>query len=393
MEKYKIKILFVIICASIGGIEKAFVNLINELCKTNSFEINIFMFTHKGALLNDFPNDIYLYPEDNLTRLIGITQKDAWEEGIGVGIKRLLLGGISKYVSQKLAYKIAMKNVDKLEGFDVVISFMQSKTASLYGGTNEFVLNKVSAKKYCTFIHADLEKHNMITEYNHKIYQKFDKIASVSKSCEKIFINTWPDLNPKACIVENCCNIDEIRELSKEEIEYKKRKINFITVARFGPEKGIVRGIKIFAKLKKYSDLYIWHVVGTGVEEKRARELIKQEGLEDNIILYGEKKNPFPYMKNSDALLILSYWEAAPMVIQEANVLGIPILSTETRSARELIEDRKIGIVCDNSEDGIYQMLTNILQNPLIIEKIKANIHRKENNNRQIIQFTDMICK
>lgn len=392
MSKCKIKILFVTIYAGIGGIERAFVNLINELSKMNRYEINIFMFTHKGAFFNAFPNNVHIYPEDNLLRLVGITQKDAWNEGIEVGIKRLFLGGISKYISQETAYKIAMRNIGKMEGYDIVISYMQSRTASLYGGTNEFALNKVSAKKYCAFIHADLEKYNMITKYNYEIYKKFDKVASVSKSCERLFINTWPDLYEKACTVENCCNIDEIRELSEAEISYKRSTINFVTVARFGPEKGIVRGIKIFAKLKKYSDLYTWHIVGTGVEEAKARELVKKEGLEDNIIFHGEKKNPFPYMKNSDALLIPSYREAAPMVIQEAHVLGIPVLSTETRSAREMIEDRKIGIVCENSDDGIYQMLINLLHNTSLLKKIRNNICRKENNNRQIDQFTDMIC-
>lgn len=80
------------------------------------------------------------------------------------------------------------------------------------------------------------------------------------------------------------------------------------------------------------------------------------------------------------------------MVIQEAHVLGIPILSTETRSAREMIEDKKIGIVCENSDKGIYQMLLKIMLHTSILNKIKTNIHRKENNNRQIDQFTDMIC-
>lgn len=392
MNERKTKLLFVTIHAGIGGIERAFVNLINELNKTKRFEIDIFMFTHKGTFFNTFPNDARFYPEDNLLRLIGITQKDAWNEGIEIGIKRLFLGGVSKYISQKAAYKIAMKNVCKMEGYDIVISFMQSRITGLYGGTNELVLNKVSAKKYCTFIHTDLEKSNMITKYNYEIYRRFDKIASVSKSCEKLFVNTWPDLAEKACIVENCCNINEIRELSNEDIRYKRSTINFVTVARFGPEKGIVRGIKIFAKLKEYSNLYTWHVVGTGAEEAKARELIKQEGLEDNIILHGEKKNPFPYMKKSDALFLPSYREAAPMVIQEAHVLGIPVLSTETRSAREMIEDRKIGIVCENSDKGIYQMLIKLLQNTSILEKIRTNIQRKENNDRQIDQFTDMIC-
>lgn len=49
------------------------------------------------------------------------------------------------------------------------------------------------------------------------------------------------------------------------------------------------------------------------------------------------------------------------MVFDEAIVLKLPILTTNTLSAKELVSDRNAGVVCDNSDDGIYNMLHSVL--------------------------------
>ena len=86
------------------------------------------------------------------------------------------------------------------------------------------------------------------------------------------------------------------------------------------------------------------------------------------------KKNPFPYVAKADVFLLPSFHEAAPMVFGECWALGIPVISTETSSAREMVEENKIGIVCQNSEEGIYKALKQFLDekiNTLMIEGLK----------------------
>lgn len=50
------------------------------------------------------------------------------------------------------------------------------------------------------------------------------------------------------------------------------------------------------------------------------------------------------------------------MVFNEALTLEIPILTTRTLSAKELIESRNIGIVCENESDSIFEMLDSVLK-------------------------------
>lgn len=86
----------------------------------------------------------------------------------------------------------------------------------------------------------------------------------------------------------------------------------------------------------------------------KINQLINEKGLSNDIDLVGKKNNPFVYIKNADFFLLPSFHEAAPMVYGEAISLGVPVVTTNTISAKELIEERDYGIVCENSEEGIY---------------------------------------
>ena len=63
-------------------------------------------------------------------------------------------------------------------------------------------------------------------------------------------------------------------------------------------------------------------------------------------------------MLNADYLFVPSLHEAAPMVFDEANVLGLKIISTNTTSAAEMIDED--GIICDNSSEGIESVLSEL---------------------------------
>ena len=267
---------------------------------------------------------------------------------------------------------------------------MHGKTGSFYGGTNEFVLNKVKAEKYYTFIHGDIKMANLDTAFNRKLYKRFDKIANVSESCKRLLIETWPEFAERAYVVENCCDIEEIKRLAEEKVEYARRGMNFVTVARLDTVKAIVRTIEIFSKIRAAHSDFIWHIVGEGKDRIHIGHAIGEYGMEEHIILHGEKKNPYPYIKNSDAFLLVSYQEAAPLVYQEAHILRVPILTTDTRSAKEMVEETKTGLVCENSEEGIYHMICQVLENPGILERIRRDMPEK-NNKKALEQFISMV--
>ena len=50
-------------------------------------------------------------------------------------------------------------------------------------------------------------------------------------------------------------------------------------------------------------------------------------GLEDNIKFLGKKKNPYPYYKLADAVVLSSDYEGYPVVFLESYILNKPIIT------------------------------------------------------------------
>ena len=97
-------------------------------------------------------------------------------------------------------------------------------------------------------------------------------------------------------------------------------------------------------------------------------------------------------MVNADLLLITSYHEAAPMVIDEAYALGIPVLTVETTSSREMVTERAGGWVCANSQQGINEALAEVLGRPGALRKKKSDLAKMQADNTEAYrQFKELI--
>ena len=123
------------------------------------------------------------------------------------------------------------------------------------------------------------------------------------------------------------------------------------------------------------------HVVGSGLMESMLKETVKALQMEENVIFHGQQSNPYGYMAAADLFLMSSFHEAAPMVIEEAASLGIPILTTNTTSSNEMVVQTGAGWVCENSEESLSQMLCNILSNPTKLKEKKKQLQKLRMDN------------
>lgn len=190
------------------------------------------------------------------------------------------------------------------------------------------------------------------------MYARFDVIAACSQGCADTFLKCNPDLAKKVIVVPNCHRFDDIRgKARKAPVILSDKKLNVVTIARLGNEKGVARAIRAIADLGTEKELLQYYVIGDGVQRNAIEQCIRENSLEQCVTLCGAIADPYGYLKAADLLLIPSYSEAAPLVVGEAVCLGTPILSTETSSAREMIESPGFGWVCDNSTNAIRNYL------------------------------------
>lgn len=343
----------------IGGVQKSLLNFIKKVSKDN--DVTLLLFASVGAYMDALPENLKVITVGKTMSLLGLSHSEA--KNCGLGLISTIYRVIAKVFGFPLAIRMMLLFSPKInDEYDVAISYLQdSATKKFYGGCNLYTLKKIKAEKYISFIHSDYSCFGGDTKHNINILSKFDEIALVSESCKKIFDTMVAHLSYKSTVVYNLIDEDGVLSLANENpVIYDKSKIQLVSVSRITHEKGIDRLVNAFYEAeKRYPDRLQLNIVGDGKMSGKIKNMISNLNLKDKVILHGEQLNPYRYMKNADILVISSYQEAAPMVINEAYALGLKVLSTQTSSALEMI-DKSQGWVCENSETGLKNSLLEI---------------------------------
>lgn len=368
------KILFGITSLTLGGAERVLVDLANELSK--KYEVTIMTIYAKGELKNQLSEKVKLKSLEQKSYL----ELSNFQKHFGMPLKILL--------EKSIIYK------NKIKGdYDVEIAFLEGPITRLFSTQN------VKTKKIA-WIHNDISqvfgkgiKAKLKKNLDEKNYSKFETLVFVSKDNLKNFEKTYPDIKNSKEVIYNYINKAQVIEKAKEEQKEKfdTKFINFVTVARLVPQKGIDRLIKVHSKLLKDGLFHNIYVIGDGPEKEKLQELIKKENVDETFNLLGKKENPYPYIKNADYFCLLSQFEGYGMVLEEAKILGKPIIITNT-AAREAVENYGNAKIVENTEQGIYDGIKEIIKNYNLKEENDSLKKKLEYNNEFIIeQIEDLI--
>lgn len=376
----------------VGGIQKSLCNLLWELERNGGYEVTLVLFSPVGEYMDRIPPSVKCIFPKSLFRYMGVSQGEM--KGADI-LKRGFLAAVCKIFGRSASIMIMRMSQRKLpESYDCAISFLHNgRKYSFFGGAQDFVLHCINAERRITFLHDDYNKCGANHALNNKIMAKFDLIASCSDGCRSVFESAVPELKPKSVTVRNCNNIEEIRALAEQDaIVYDPEKLNLLCAARLSPRKGIDRAIEATRVLLEKNIPVMLHILGSGVMEEELKQKVKDYGLEESVVFYGEQGNPYRFMKNADIFLLTSYHEAAPMVIDEAYILGVPTLTTRTNSSDEMVTDRECGWVCENSQEALNDMLSRVLTDKNELMAIKTRLKSAcANNETALKQFESII--
>lgn len=368
------KILIVNNNMKVGGVQKSLHNLLWSM--TDRYDITLYLFSAEGELARDLPGNVRVESCISLLRLLGVSQSDCR----GRPASWLLRGALAaacRLLGRARVIRLMERSQGTLpETYDVAVSYLQNgRPRSFYGGVNEFVLHKVRAKRKVAYLHCDYARCGADDPANNGLYASFDAIAACSEGCRQSFISVVPELAGRCVTAPNFHRYALIRELaSQDPVSYPEGRVHLLVVGRLAHEKAVDRAIRAAVRCASAGLLVFLHIVGDGNMRQSLEALVADLGAQELVRFYGEQANPYRYMPNADLLLVTSYHEAAPMVIDEARSLGLPVLSVETTSSTEMVLDTGCGWVCENSQEGLDEALLWLLSNRGILEETRARL-------------------
>lgn len=372
------KILIINNNLDMGGIQKSLINLLKEVHR--DYNITLLLFSKSGVLLNDVPINVKIITPNKCYKMLGLTKSELKQYPLLFCLKYLLIKYASIF-SRRSAMRLLGIFQKKIKGYDVVISYSHLSDYKYFAnGCGDFVLDKTIGNRKICFAHCDYLNSGTMSKQNDAQYYEFDKIACCSDSVRKRFLDGSQISSNKVFTVRNFYDLDIGKLANDKPYLYEGESINILTVARLSSEKGIDRAIDAFCATGRKELKY--YIIGTGPQMSVLENRIKDYHMEEQVFLLGEQKNPYRYMLNADYLLVPSLHEAAPMVFDEANILGLPIISSNTTSSREMIASNQ-GIVYESLGE-----LENILKS---LERQKHRASTKKNNDIQVKQFLEIV--
>lgn len=369
-----IKVLFLIPTLDRGGAENVLVNLVNNM-DYDKFDITVQT----------------LFDQDS--------QKDSLNKSIKYKsfLKKQFRGNskLLALVPAKLLYKCIVK-----DEYDIVVSYLEGPTAHVLSGCPFIDTKRVA------WIHVELKSDSSFSAgFSSKkkairAYSQYDRIVYVSQNVKTQFENTSDCVYPQGLVLYNTVDCNSIKKLAKEpidDIEFDANETNIISVGRIVAAKGYDRLCHVHKRLIEKGIKHHIYILGAGPQQKKLEEYLKNNNLLNSFTFIGFRDNVYKYVEKADLFICCSRREGFSTAVTESIIVGTPVLSTNCSGAYELLgENNEFGVVVENSEDGLYNGLKELIQNNEMlshykeVSKVRANLF---NTKKTVFEVEKMLIE
>lgn len=373
----------------LGGIEKSLLGLLRCIDYSKN-DVTLFLMKYEGDLLEDIPNDVHIILGGDNAKILGVPIGKLFKE------KKIRFAILRTYASIKLKIKKAMgikssgeeisqivypKLVKRLkkqtEEYDIAIGF---------SWPHYYILNNVKAKLKIGWVHTDYSKIYPNIRKDQKMWEQLDKIACVSEECKNTFVRKFPSIEINTIVIENILDYEYLEDRAKEKINEKTlfsqvSSKTLLSVGRFCEAKNFDNVPAICCKILEQGEDIKWYLIGFGPDEALIREKIRQEGMEEKVIILGKKENPYPYMKACDLYVQPSRFEGKAVTVREAQMLGKPVVITNFESAKSQVEDGVDGIIVPMDVESCAKEIVRVLQDKKLCERLSETCRNRDYSN------------
>ena len=329
---------------TMGGLQKILVEYL-KLIDKNKYRIVLLIandYGKKNLFLEEIPKNVeiqFVRPYNLVSKIAELSKKRKI-------LNRVLLKGY-RHKSKRVFKSIFLEKLSKLGKIDLIIDF---------DGGLKSVLDNLKAEKKIIWIHSSIRKHKQdnkskISRYGEEL-KKYDKIIAICKEMNEEIKELYPFLSHEIEYIYNPLDCNNIIEQGNENIEkmtsYEKELIEsdyFLAISRLDAvQKDFETLIEGYLILKNKGIKEKLYIIGEGNGRVKIEKMIEEKNLGQDVILLGEKKNPYVWMKHSKLFIHSSKYEGFGVVLLEALMLDKFVISSNCPTGpTEILTNPKVG--------------------------------------------------
>lgn len=111
------------------------------------------------------------------------------------------------------------------------------------------------------------------------------------------------------------------------------------TVGRLEEQKGQSYLVEAAARLRREGMPLSLLLIGSGREEERLRGLVAREGIEEDVLFLGTRRDLPDLFRAMDVFVLSSLWEGLPLALLSAMASGVPVVATRVGGIPEVVRD------------------------------------------------------
>ena len=195
-----------------------------------------------------------------------------------------------------------------------------------------------------------------------------DKVVVVNNEVERLVMDLG--VSPEQVVlIPNCVDTDYFRPPSAEEKAAKRESIDVaagktlaLYVGRLEPVKGVdvlVRAWEQLPQAVRSGTLML--LVGDGTEREKLLQMIRSLGLQESVVVAGEKQNVRDYYWAADVFVLPSRTEGLSGALNEAMACGLPVIASNVGGTPDIVKEHENGVLFESEDhDELTRQITTM---------------------------------
>ena len=384
------KVLIAMMSLHNGGAERSLVNFLQEL-PPEQYQLDLMLFKREGTFLGQVPEWVHqIDPPEGLGQLYSPLVKAG-----RLAPYKLAADLISRFHTKNFREKRAYRwehyytaKVASLPGqYDTAVAYMSEDVMA-------FIDQKVNARRKIVFVHSDYRSNHFPKAFDEPHFANMDAIVTISQTCVDILKEEFPQFQDKIFLLENITSSAAIRKRAEAFVprEMGTDCANILSIGRLVSLKNFSMAIDAADILRQRGLRFHWNIIGSGELYDKLQKQIQRLGLEKEVQLLGAQENPYPYIAHSDMLVQCSLFEGKSIVLDEAKILGIPIVATEYPTVRDQVTENKEGLIVPITPEGLADGIEKMIRDAALRESIARYLGEKDyGNTAELKKYLELI--